>query len=103
VRFRGNDVPHFRFAAAAGSLFMFCGVRIVGVDLDGQFVVGKEEFQEQWKVVVAGRASATPVEGHGAPGVAQGSSGEGARRHTGLERREPRFAQRFGEIRFVGE
>jgi hypothetical protein len=82
---------------------MFRGVGIVGMDLDGQFVVRKQEFQEQWKVVVAGRASATPIAGHGAPGVAQGPPGEGARRHLGLERREPRFAERFGEICFVGE
>ncbi len=31
----GHDVPHFRFAAAAGGLFVDGSVNVVGMNLDG--------------------------------------------------------------------
>ncbi len=42
----GNCVPHLSFATATSGLFMYGSVGIVGMDLDGQFVGGKNEFDK---------------------------------------------------------
>ncbi len=39
-----NGMPHFCFAATARGLFVTGGVSVIGMDLDRQFVVGKNEF-----------------------------------------------------------
>ncbi len=42
----GNGMPHFCLAAPARGLFVAGGVGIVGMDLDGQFIGGKNEFDK---------------------------------------------------------
>ncbi len=44
-----DRVPHFRLAAAAGSLFVVRGVFVVGMNLHGKFFFGKNKFYEQRK------------------------------------------------------
>jgi len=49
--FGGDGVPHFGFAAASGGFFVDGGVGVIGMDLDGEFVVGEDEFYEEGEVV----------------------------------------------------
>jgi hypothetical protein len=46
ARFGAEDVPHFGFAEGR---FVAGGEGVVGVDLDGEFFAGEEEFDEQRK------------------------------------------------------
>jgi len=99
----GHDVPHFGFAAAASGFFVERGVSVVGMDLDGELVRGKEEFYEQRKVRYVRESSAAPIRGHLAPGFAKGFAGEWAGSDAAVDVGEPGFADGLGEIGLVGE
>jgi hypothetical protein len=96
-------MPHFSLAAAAGGLFVSGGVGIVGMNLDRQSVCREYEFDKKREVINVGEPLATPRCGHFRPGSAERFSCEWTGSDAAIHAREPGFAQRLRQIRFLGE
>src|SRR5580704_3802897 len=90
-----DDVPHFRFAAATGSLFVLRGKSIVGVHLNGKLILRKNELYEHWKVAQASQARTSPLSGHGLPSFHERMSLEGATGDAAIRCGQPGFADGF--------
>jgi len=99
----GNDVPHFGFATAARGLLVLRRVGVVRMNLDGKFILGKNELHEHGELGSRRKPSATPVGRHLMPGVTQFQSGERAVPDTCFPSSKPRFANRLRQVCFVGE
>jgi hypothetical protein len=95
-------MPHFSFATAAGRLIMHGGVVIVGVHLDGEFVRGKNELHEKRKILNGPKTCAAPLHWHFRPGRAERFSDKWSGSNAAIHTREPGFAERLQQIRFLG-
>jgi len=85
IGFPRNDVPHFCFAATPGGLFMRCGVGVIGMNLDGEFVRRENEFGEQREFACLRKLRAAPFDGHFAPGILQGDTGKRSCRDAAVD------------------
>jgi hypothetical protein len=90
-----NDVPHFRFAAATGSLFVLRGKCIVGVNLNGKLFLRKNKLYEHGKVAKGSQSRTSPFSRHGVPCCPERMSLEGAISDAAIGCGQPGFADRF--------
>ena len=64
------EIPHFRFAAPAGLLFMLRGIVVVGMNLHGKFVVRENELNKYWKRALGPQLRPCTLDRHLRPGFA---------------------------------
>src|SRR5579862_1101378 len=74
ARLRGDDVPHFGLAAAAGGFFVNGRVRVIGVDLDRKLVLREDKFCEKGKIPLSAQSRAAPISRHFVPCGTEASS-----------------------------
>ena len=96
-------MPHFGFTAAAGSLFMNGGVRVVGMHLNGKFFGGEKKFYENRKIFEHREFAAAPFGRHLAPCGAECFVLKRAGGDAAVDAGEPGFTEWVGKIRFVRE
>src|SRR4029077_12019670 len=78
-------------------------VGIVGVDLDGQLIVGENEFDENRKLCAGSQACSAPIRGHFMPRSAQCFLRKRTCRYFAIDAGEPGLAERLSEMRFLWE
>src|SRR5438270_9173991 len=64
ARFGGDGVPHFRLSAPTRSLLVGRSIIIVGMHLDGEFVIGENEFNKDGKIVWLFESCSAPLWRH---------------------------------------
>ena len=100
---RTHHVPHFRLAAAAGSLFMPRGIIIRRMNLDGEFLLAENKFHEKWEWRVLIGCRAGPFGRHRRPGFGERFASKRAVRKFAFVASHPGFADRLTKIRLLRE
>src|SRR5205807_10002107 len=103
ARFGGDGVPHFRLSAPTRSLLVGRSIIIVGMHLDGEFVIGENEFNKDGKIVWLFESCSAPLWRHLSPRFSQGLTGKGAGRNSAIDTGQPNFANRLWQICFLRE
>ena len=91
-------MPHFSFAAPSGSLFVFCGVGIVGMHLNGQFVVGENEFHKQREFTKVIQVRSAPLHRHFMPTFTERFPGKGTVCNAAILSGKPRLAEKLLQV-----
>ena len=82
---------------------MALGEFIVGMNLHGKFLLGKNKLYEKREIMGEIRLSSGPLRRQLGPYVAQFLTGEWAGGEAAFVAGHPRFAERLGQIGFLGE
>ncbi len=99
---RGDRVPHFGLADF-GCGFVGASVFVVGMDLHGKLVFGKDEFDEQRDARLTAEAGSRPFRGQSGPGFGQRAPGKSSVCEAALFTRQPDFADGVSARRTIEE
>ncbi len=95
-----SNVPHLSFTAAARRFFVYGGVIIIWVNLDGQFVLREYEFHEEREVRDRVEPTAPPFNRHFVPRRSQGLSRVRTGCDLAVQTSEPDLPKRLRDVRF---
>src|SRR5437879_9008217 len=88
-------MPHFRLPAPASGFLVDCRICIIGMHLDGELVVRKNEFHKDGEIIRIAATCSAPFRRHLPPCFSQGFSSIRSSNNLAIDTRKPGFADRF--------